>query len=133
MDNTTEWIEHLKHPLVLAGFGLFILAMLLKPLFANSHKKLSGRATERLMSKAIKFVFILALLVIVAGFVLSLKSGVTTNMASQQEGNTTETTTKVDIDTAQKQKTPVQVKQITKGDKSPAINSSGDVEVNYAE
>ena len=133
MDNTTEWIEHLKHPLVLAGFGLFVIAMLLKPVFSNSHKKLSGRATERLMSKSINYVFILALLVIVAGFVLSLKSKVTTNLATPQKSNITEPTTKVDLDPAKRQKTPIQVKQITKGDKSPAIISLDKVEINYAE
>jgi len=169
MENIVEWIEHLKHPLVLAGFGLFILAMLLKPIFTNNQNKLSGPAYERLMSKAITFVFILAFLVVVVGFVVSLKSEELENMVNTQQNNTPKTTVAKTIEQntlgekspaiighevqinygntyspqklkikpntviTPKQIEPVQIKQTTARNKSPAIHSSGDVSINYAD
>jgi len=43
--NANNWIDHLQHPLVLAGFGLFlfIFALVIRPLFLSS-SKLSGAA-----------------------------------------------------------------------------------------
>ena len=73
MNSMNTWIEHLNHPLVLAGFGLFLFALLLRPLFLNN-KKLTGTATERLLSKGMILVFILALLAIIGGIALSWKS-----------------------------------------------------------
>ncbi len=73
MNNVNNWIEHLQHPLVLAGFGLFVFAVLLKPLFL-SNKKLSGAASERLLRRGINFIFILALLAVISGFALSWKA-----------------------------------------------------------
>lgn len=73
MIHADKWIESLQHPLVLAGFGLFIFAALIKPLFFNN-KKLSGTAMERLLLRGINFAFILALLVIAVGLVLSWRS-----------------------------------------------------------
>ncbi|MCW5208979.1 hypothetical protein VU10_02020 [Desulfobulbus sp. US1] len=67
------WIEHLHHPLVFAGFGLFIFALLLRPLFLNN-SKLTGTATERLLHKAMILVFILALLAIIGGIALNWKA-----------------------------------------------------------
>lgn len=73
MNTMNNWIEHLHHPLVFAGFGLFLLALLLRPLFLNN-KKLTGTATERLLSKGMILVFILALLAIIGGIGLSWKA-----------------------------------------------------------
>jgi hypothetical protein len=56
MNNMNEWITHLQHPLVLAGFGLFVFALIIKPLFLNS-KKLTGPApacTAIIISPCIK-------------------------------------------------------------------------------
>ena len=69
MNSMNTWIEHLHHPLVFAGFGLFIFALLLRPLFLNN-KKLSGTATERLLSRGMILVFVLALLAIIGGALL---------------------------------------------------------------
>uniref|UniRef100_UPI0040577129 caspase family protein n=1 Tax=Candidatus Electronema sp. TaxID=2698783 RepID=UPI0040577129 len=71
--NVDKWIEALQHPLVLAGFGLFLFAALIKPLFLNN-KKLSGTAMERLLHKGMNFAFALALLAIAGGLLLSWKS-----------------------------------------------------------
>ena len=61
--NVDKWIEALQHPLVLTGFGLFLFAALIKPLFLNN-EKLSGTAMERLLHKGMNFAFALALLAI---------------------------------------------------------------------
>ena len=153
MDNMAEWIEHLKHPLTLAGFGLFVLAAFLKPVLSNGDK-LSGRASERLIKRSVNFVFILALLVIVGGFALSWRSkGTATGIVEQHtsgpkspaiQGDNVEINyggapssqtkqTKTDAGAAQKQETSAQVTQTTEGDKSPAINSSGNVRIHYEE
>lgn len=71
--NVDKWIEALQHPLVLAGFGLFLFAALIKPLFLNN-EKLSGTAMERLLHKGMNFAFALALLAIAGGLLLSWKS-----------------------------------------------------------
>ena len=70
--NVDKWITALQHPLVLAGFGLFIFAALIKPLFLNN-KKLTGTATERLLVRGMNFAFALALLAIAGGLLLSWK------------------------------------------------------------
>ncbi len=64
-------------------------------------------------------VFILAFLLIIGGFVLSLKPDIATEIVKSQQDSTTETTN-----------TP-SVEQQTKGEKSAAIHSSGDVDINY--
>ena len=67
------WIEHLHHPLVFAGFGLFIVGLLLRPLFRNN-KKISGAGMERLLHLGMILVFILALLAIAGGIALNWKA-----------------------------------------------------------
>ncbi|CAK8716460.1 hypothetical protein GMJAKD_05635 [Candidatus Electrothrix aarhusensis] len=73
MNSMNNWIEHLHHPLVFAGFGLFIFALLLRPLFLNN-SKLTGTATERLLHRGMILVFILALLAIIGGIALNWKA-----------------------------------------------------------
>ncbi len=123
MNSMNTWIEHLHHPLVFAGFGLFIFALLLRPLFLNN-SKLTGTATERLLHRGMILAFILALLAIIGGISLNWKTGgqstasaeKTQPVAQQNSGNKTANAT---------------VEQATKGTKSPAINSGKDVRINY--
>ncbi len=72
MYSMNVWIEHLTQPLVLAGFGLFILWLVLKPLFATRCQKLPADAAERLISRGMHLVFFLAVLLIAVGFSLSV-------------------------------------------------------------
>jgi len=65
------WIEHLKSPWVLAGFGVFILWLVLKYLLFSEAKNLPPEATERLISRGMYYLFILAVLLIVVGFIRS--------------------------------------------------------------
>jgi hypothetical protein len=51
--NMNEWITHLQHPLVLAGFGLFVFALIIKLLFLSS-KKLSSSALVPLLNKRLR-------------------------------------------------------------------------------
>ncbi len=81
MNNVKDWIEHLQHPLVLAGFGLFIFAVLLRPLFLNN-RTLSGAASERLLRRGINFVFLLALLAMIGGMALSWQAKPTASAGS---------------------------------------------------
>lgn len=67
------WIENLKHPLVLFGFVLFLLALILRLL---KFEKLTGKATERLFTKGLNFVFLLSLMVVFFGFILGYRSPV---------------------------------------------------------
>ena len=69
MNDATPWIEHLKHPLVLFGFVLLVLATLLKT-FRDD--KLSGKDTGLLMDKGLLYTFVVAVLIIVLGFISSI-------------------------------------------------------------
>ena len=74
MYSMTKWIDSIQHPLVLAGFGLFILWLVLRPLSLTRGRRLPADAIERLLHRGMHLVFILAVLLIVVGFTLSLKS-----------------------------------------------------------
>ncbi|CAK8725007.1 hypothetical protein KKHLCK_15615 [Candidatus Electrothrix laxa] len=123
MNSMNTWIEHLHHPLVFAGFGLFIFTLLLRPLFLNN-SKLTGTATERLLHRGMILVFILALLAIIGGIALNWKAvgqstasaKKTQPVAQQNSGNKTTSAT---------------VEQATQGTQSPTINSGKDVLINY--
>ncbi|MGR0480327.1 MAG: hypothetical protein ACTFAL_02680 [Candidatus Electronema sp. V4] len=73
MNNMTEWISHLQHPLVLAGFGLFVFALIIRPLFLNS-KKLSSPLIAPLLRWGMILLFILAAMAMIGGFALSWKA-----------------------------------------------------------
>ncbi|CAK8715854.1 MAG: Tetratricopeptide repeat-containing protein [Candidatus Electronema aureum] len=92
--NVDKWIEALQHPLVLAGFGLFLFAALIKPLFLNN-EKLSGTAMERLLHKGMNFAFTLALLAIAGGLLLDWKDG--SKAAANKEKNVKISTEGVDV------------------------------------
>ena len=72
MNSMSVWIEHLHHPLVLAGFGLFLFALIIKPLFLNN-SKLTGTATERLLHRAMILLFLLAAMAVAGGIALNWK------------------------------------------------------------
>jgi hypothetical protein len=73
MNEASAWIPYLQHPLVLAGFGLFLFALIIKPLFLNNHK-LNGTATERLLHKGMILLFILAAMAVIGGIALNWKA-----------------------------------------------------------
>ncbi len=67
------WIKQLQHPLVVVGFGLFIFALIIKPLFLGS-KKVSGAGMERLLHKGMILLFILAAMAVAGGIALNWKA-----------------------------------------------------------
>jgi len=154
MGKTEQWIEHLQHPLVLVGFALFIVASvvyLLKP------AKLSGAATERLFGRGLGYIFILSLFVITAGTYINLSDKTDnpenqhTTYIQQSSGNespvvNSDSNTNIsdDVNAERNEKPfastpktatiPLQAtEQNTRGDKSPVINSQGDVTINYGQ
>ncbi len=160
MNEISVWIEHLRHPLVLAGFGLFIFALIIKPLFLNS-KKLNGTAVERLLHKAMLLLFVLAAMAVAGGLALNWQqakadsSGKPSAVAVEQVTQGAQSPAinsgkdvrvhygggaasgqkkaekKAEAGVQKQQAAPASVKQETKGEQSPAINSQGDVEINY--
>jgi hypothetical protein len=70
--NADNWIAHLQHPLVLAGFGLFVFALVIRPLFSSGNK-LSGAAIERILLRSMILLFLLAITAMFAGVMLSWK------------------------------------------------------------
>lgn len=105
MDNLGDWLEHLKHPMVLAGFVLFVLVGLLK-MFMGS-KDLSA-TNERILHKGMNFVFILGVLIIVGGFAYSIVSAPPAPASSAAAA------------------------PLTTGDQSPVVSGSqGDVNINF--
>jgi hypothetical protein len=116
MNEVSVWIEHLRHPLVLAGFGLFVFALIIKPLFLSS-KQLNGTAVERLLHKAMILLFILAAMAVAGGLALNWKdANAGKEVAQQNSGGKTAAAT---------------VEQVTGGDKSPVINSGENARINY--
>ena len=105
MDNLGDWLEHLKHPMVLAGFVLFVLVGLLK-MFMGS-KDLSA-TNERILHKGMNFVFILGVLIIVGGFAYSIVNAPPAPVSSAAAA------------------------PLTTGDQSPVVSGSqGDVNINF--
>ena len=113
MDSLGGWIEHLKHPMVLAGFVLFVLVGMLK-VFMGS-KDLS-ESNERLLHKGMNFIFVLGVLIIVGGFAYSIMQVSPTQPAVTTGGATPAGTTPIS----------------TSGAQSPVITGSqGDVNINF--
>lgn len=77
MDNIGDWIEHLDKPMVLLGVVFIVFAGVIK---VFKPEKLSGKATERLMNRALILIFILGVLIIGFTFVDALLKG---NVSSQ--------------------------------------------------
>lgn len=61
-----EWLKYLENPLALTGLGFFLFASALKPILSNSNT-LTKAATTQLINKALNYLFILALLLIIGG------------------------------------------------------------------
>ncbi|CAK8717651.1 hypothetical protein GKODMF_09240 [Candidatus Electrothrix gigas] len=125
MNSVSKWIEHLHHPLVFAGFGLFLLALLLRPLFLNN-KKISGAGMERLLSRGMILIFVLALLSIIGGVTLLNSTG-----NKQQDKVASNKPQSVRQQNSGGNTMGATVKQATEGIQSPAINSGKDVRINY--
>lgn len=68
----SDW-NVLQHPLVLAGFVIFILAGLVKVMWAKD--KVSGVAHERLINKVLNGAFVIAVLAIVSGLFIPASTG----------------------------------------------------------
>ena len=62
-----NWIEHLQHPLVLTGFGLFVFATV-GGSFIRNNKKLSEASSERLLHRGIILLLYLLLWLLSAVF-----------------------------------------------------------------
>jgi len=61
------WVIHLKDPLILISFTLFILSGLIKWI---KPEKLTQKSSYLLFNKGLNFIFILSLLIVILGFVL---------------------------------------------------------------
>lgn len=83
MENAVPWIEYLKHPLVLFGFALLVLASLLK-LFHSD--KLGAKGAERTMDKGLLYTFAAAVLIIVLGLLSSMVQQQASSVAPHSEG-----------------------------------------------
>lgn len=123
MNSVNNWIEHLHHPLVFAGFGLFLLALLLRPLFLNN-KKISGAGMERLLRRGINFVFVLALLAIIGGIALNWKAEEQDKVVANKPQPVVHQSSGGNIATST-------IEQATQGIQSPAVNSRKNVRINY--
>ena len=76
MNSLKEWIKHLQHPLVFAGFALFIMLEIFQMFFRDSlTARLSGTALETLLDKGMTFAFVLALVSVIGGIALSFRRG----------------------------------------------------------
>jgi hypothetical protein len=116
VNNISVWIKHLRHPLVFAGFGLFVFALIIKPLFLNI-TNLSGAGTEELLRQAMLLLFLLAAMAVVGGILLSRRNSGADNCVARQDSGGKPAGATVD--------------QATKGAKSPAVSSGGDARLNY--
>jgi hypothetical protein len=116
MNNMQLWIKHLRHPLVFAGFGLFLFALIIKPLFLNI-TNLSGAETEQLLRLAMLLLFILAATAVAGGIFLSRRNSGPDHDAARQDssGESADRT----------------VEQETKGVKSAVINNGRNARLNY--
>ncbi|MGX9728236.1 MAG: hypothetical protein ACTFAK_13245 [Candidatus Electronema sp. VV] len=76
MNSLKEWIKHLQHPLVFAGFALFVMLEIFQMFFRDSlAARLSGTALETLLDKGMTFAFVLALVSVIGGIALSFRKG----------------------------------------------------------
>jgi hypothetical protein len=123
MSDVTPWIEHLKHPLVLFGFVLLVLATLLKTF---STDKLSGEDTGLLMDKGLLYTFAVAVLIIVLGFISSL---VQQQAAAPQSAITQHSEGKQSPNSVGAGVAAERIEQGSKGDQSPNSVGAGAVSV----
>ena len=116
MENTPNsfdpnlWIEHIKHPLVLFGFVLLLLATLLKLFNGN---KLNASGTERVMSKGLLYTFVAAVLIIILGFVSSVLQNAPQPKVDQQSKGVQSENAATNVPNS------ADVKQTSENDQSP--------------
>lgn len=103
MINAKLWIEHLTDPLVLAGFGLSVVAT-----FATALLKKRGNVSTH-AKISIGMIFVFALITVVGGLWLASNKS-EPKQPEQQTSN---------------------IQQNTKGAQSPAVNSGKDVNIQY--
>ncbi len=108
INNLSLWAEHLKDPLTLVGFVVMLIVGLIAVLFKNKKK------SSRLLERALLYVFIIGLLVVLSGLWLSYNNS---NKVSKHTPETSLPENKVHM--------------ITSGEQSPAVKSSGNVNINY--
>jgi hypothetical protein len=107
-----DWIKHLQHPLVLAGFALFIMLEVFQVFFRDSlAARLSGTALEKLLGNGMTFAFILSLVSVIGGITLSFRRG----GDEQHDSGAAERGDSL----------------ITKGRESPAVKAGGTVKITY--
>lgn len=123
MSDVTPWIEHLKHPLVLFGFVLLVLATLLKTFNSD---KLSAKDTGRLMDKGLLYTFAVAVLIIVLGFVSSMAqqqaAALQPTVIQHSEGKQSPNSVGAGVAVGR-------IEQGSKGDQSPNTVGNADVKV----
>lgn len=119
----SPWIEHLKHPLVLFGFALLVLAGLLRLFNAE---KLSAKGTEQLMSKGLLYTFVVAILIIALGFVSSFMQSQAnkpqTSISQESKGKNSPNSVGANVAVEK-------VDQKSQGDQSPNTVGAADVSV----
>ena len=113
---TTPWIEHLTHPLVLFGFTLFIIAGLVR---VFNPEKLNGKATSQLLHKSLNYSFIIALFIVVLGFAYSALPALQTPQTKVKQ----ESIGLQSGNTANHVPQGAAVEQTSKGDQSPNFSN----------
>jgi len=130
MENTSDWIEYLQNPLVLIGFVIFLFAGLFKLIKSD---KITGKASAALFNKGLNYLFILALVIVLAGFSLNFYQSYKEqpSFIPSSNNNTSENPSSGEA-TTHTATQPSNITEIsTQGGQSPAINSGSDVNINY--
>lgn len=74
MKDLSQWIEHLKEPLVLIGFVVMLFTRIISALLKKGIIRLSQKGTERLLSNALMYAFIIFLMATAFAFYKSISS-----------------------------------------------------------
>lgn len=132
MENTSDGIEYLQNPLVLIGFVIFLFVGLFKLIRSD---KITGRASAALFNKALNYLFVLALLIVLAGFGLNFYQSYKEQPSFIPSSNNNANENPSNDETATPTATqPSNITEIsTQGEQSPAINSGSDVNINYGD
>lgn len=109
MQDYTDWIEHLSHPLVLIGFILLLFTALFKAINLN---KLTRKSNELIL----KIILISMILISILGISL----GAITLLGLESKKHISDD----NVNT-------ISIEQKTIGDRSPSIISNSNVSINY--
>lgn len=74
MKDLSQWIEHLNDPLVLIGFVVMLFTGVITALLKKGLIRVSQKGTERLLSNALMYAFIIALMATAFAFYKSISS-----------------------------------------------------------